>query len=354
MSSFAIFRFPRQSRYTKMVQEYGEPERVGSLSALNGKSGFVVAPFEQSPACPVLLIHPDRVEENDIPQRADCSALALSQTGKGEERELYAEVFAKFHRQLEEGRFSKIVLSRRSEVEFDGRLDLEKLFFKACHLYPRAFVALVSSPLCGTWLMATPEVLLSGEGLRFSTMALAGTMELHGDSLGFDVEGSGFDGGKIVWSKKNIEEQHYVEAYLEETIKRFSTDINKSKPYTARAGNLVHRRTDFSFTLADTSKMGSLIAALHPTPAVCGMPKDEACRFIIANESSPRSYYSGFSGPLMHNGATHLYVSLRCMSIGSGRCSLYAGGGLLRESDEQREWDETEAKMKTMMNVLRP
>ena len=100
-------------------------------------------------------------------------------------------------------------------------------------------------------------------------------------------------------------------------------------------------------------EVGRVLSALHPTPAVCGIPKQAALEFILNNESHERKYYSGFCGPLNMDGATHLYVSLRCMEIMDNVCRLYAGGGLLIDSEEKREWEETKIKLNTMLNVLR-
>ncbi|EKC80440.1 protein containing Chorismate binding protein, partial [human gut metagenome] len=103
----------------------------------------------------------------------------------------------------------------------------------------------------------------------------------------------------------------------------------------------------------DTGRLGDVLDALYPTPAVCGIPKDEARRFILQYEHQSRKYYSGFVGPISPKGKTHLYVSLRCMNIlDDGSCELYAGGGLLKESEMEKEWKETEAKMQTILSVL--
>ena len=76
--------------------------------------------------------------------------------------------------------------------------------------------------------------------------------------------------------------------------------------------------------------------------------------FIVDHEHSPRQYYSGYLGPINYPQSTHLYVSLRCMQIERSRYLLYAGGGLLRESSEEKEWQETEAKLATMRSLLTP
>lgn len=85
---------------------------------------------------------------------------------------------------------------------------------------------------------------------------------------------------------------------------------------------------------------------------MCGLPKAEARSIILNSETADRRYYSGFAGPVAIGGATHLFVSLRCMEVSGRRVSLYAGGGLLSESREDDEWKETEEKLRTMKDVL--
>ena len=215
-------------------------------------------------------------------------------------------------------------------------------------MYPRLFVALVYTPQSGLWLMATPEILLKGEQNQMATMSLAGTQKAEPSKpvADYPVEG-------VEWSEKNREEQQYVTDYIEDCIKVFSDEYQKKGPYTTMAANLYHLRTDIAFRLHDTGRLGDVLDALYPTPAVCGIPKDEARRFILQHEHQSRKYYSGFVGPISPKGKTHLYVSLRCMNIlDDGSCELYAGGGLLKESEMEKEWKETEAKMQTILSVL--
>jgi hypothetical protein len=111
-------------------------------------------------------------------------------------------------------------------------------------------------------------------------------------------------------------------------------------------------RSDFNFPLPDNKKLGELLKRLHPTPAVCGLPKEETYRFIRENEGYDRSYYSGFIGWLAPEGKSDLYVNLRCMNILRGSFVLYAGGGILASSEIESEWLETEAKMQTMKRLI--
>lgn len=193
------------------------------------------------------------------------------------------------------------------------------------------------------------------------TMALAGTMRLTEDQLSFDTEGGSVSEADIHWSTKNRQEQHYVETYITECVEHFSDDFSVKGPSTARAGDLVHLRSDITFKPYSMDVLGNLLNALHPTPAVCGIPKDTSRDFILRNESLPRLYYSGFSGILNPDDETSLFVTLRCMRMedvsdenaAPRRFTLYAGGGLLKESSCQTEWDETEAKMNTMRQTFK-
>lgn len=349
MTGLAIFRLPHASEVTCVRQVKGTPEELRSCQELNGRSGFVVAPFEVTPSQPILLIHPDYTETmavDDVMHIPDMPSSEGSSvcTNVSGSRGTYAIDFANFHSQLSLGFFQKIVLARCTDVKVDKPLPPLELFRRACMRYPRMFIALVWTEKSGCWLTATPEILLEGVGNHWRTIALAGTMQLEGEQL------SG-EGETITWSTKNIQEQRIVATYITECLEQFTNDFHEEGPCTVRAANLVHLRSDFTFSLSDNGHIGDLLHALHPTPAVCGLPKRAAHHFIIHNEYASRRYYSGFMG-MLGTEETHLYVSLRCMNIEGGLYHLYAGGGLLKDSSEEMEWQETEAKLQTMRKIL--
>ena len=154
------------------------------------------------------------------------------------------------------------------------------------------------------------------------------------------------------WSEKNQREQAFVSDYIRKTVKQFGSKITEKGPYTARAGELVHLKTDFNFQLKDASNLGNILKELHPTPAVCGLPKQEAYTFIEENEGFDRNYYAGIIGWLDPQEDTSLYVNLRCMKIKGKKSILYAGGGILPSSTLETEWEETQQKLKTMLKIL--
>ncbi|MBO7046479.1 MAG: isochorismate synthase, partial [Prevotella sp.] len=257
----------------------------------------------------------------------------------------YAIDFANYHAQLESGLFRKIVLARCVDEASEEPIDPMELFHRACALYPRMFISLVSTSKSGVWLTATPEILLEGKDSDWRTIALAGTMKLAGEQLIGEGE-------TVCWPTKDIQEQRIVTTYIAECLEQFTGDFREEGPRTVRAANLVHLRSDFTFSLPDCQHLGDLLHTLHPTPAVCGLPKRETFNFIIQNEHTPRRYYSGFMGMLDPEDETHLYVSLRCMNIEGSHYHLYAGGGLLKDSTEEQEWQETEAKLETMRRCI--
>ncbi len=371
MSAFAIYRLPYGKECHLVLQNEGQPVELPSVSAISGKKGFVIAPFSMDSRHPVLLLQPDvqmdlLPEDLNVPYgQGDENFVRLMENILQQPQQEepiksgthfhYAVDFANFHSHILEGDFTKVVLARCSHELNVNHLTPLQLFTKACKLYPRMFVALVSAYRCGTWLMATPEVLLEGDGIQWSTMSLAGTMPLREDQMGFDEPPSLFmhvGDDDISWNIKNIQEQRFVSTYITEALEQMASEIEEKGPYTMRAGNLVHLRSDFHFTLRNKDKLGELISILYPTPAVCGLPKDMARDFIVRNEFAPRCYYSGFLGCLDPEAETHLFVSLRCMRIDREGFSLYAGGGLLADSDMEAEWRETEMKMETMRCLL--
>ena len=362
MTSFALYRLPHASTCTLVEQTEGEPLPLHTCEQLNGRKGFVVAPFVVNAEQPILLIRPDRL--TTLPA-GSCNGLSItsqfsirydatdyplqpnsvSVTSFTDSYEKYKIDFANFHSQLCQGAFRKIVLSRKSVERVEQAESPFLLFDRACELYPRLFIALVYTAQSGLWLTATPEILLDGRADSWRTIALAGTMQLQGDELLGEGE-------TARWSAKNIEEQRIVATYIVECLEHFARNIGEEGPRTVRAANLVHLRSDFTFTL-DPACVGDLLQVLHPTPAVCGLPKRETMRFIVQNESSARHYYSGFMGPLaLNDDATHLYVSLRCMQICGNEYHLYAGGGLMKDSRLEQEWQETEAKLETMRRCI--
>ena len=115
------------------------------------------------------------------------------------------------------------------------------------------------------------------------------------------------------------------------------------------AGPAEHRRTDIVFSGdADPYRV---IRTLHPTPAVGGLPRQEALELIRELEPHDRMLYSGPVGIVSPN-ESHVFVNLRCMQVSHGNVHLFAGGGITAGSDPAAEWEETELKLRTLLRFL--
>ena len=311
-----------------------------------GRTGFAFTPFETNGGdCPTLFFE-GRGQEHVFdsgkwtsPQETTAKE-ANSIAEMPANRESYEKAFAALHGMVASWKLDKVVLSRKTDIEVE-KVNPQDIFFRACALHPDAFVAMVRTPRNGTWLCATPELLVEVKGQNGRTMALAGTMPASDDRT-------------VTWDEKNRAEQRVVAKYVRERIDRLATDVNETEPETTRAGNVCHLRSTFTFSIKKEVSIGHLACALHPTPAVCGMPQAEAMTAILANEGYNREYFSGYCGPINMNGESHLFVTLRCMKMSDGRATLYAGGGLMPGSNASDEWDETEAKMQAMRKLLYP
>ena len=233
----------------------------------------------------------------------------------------------------------KVVLSRIKTATFDTD-KYWNLYTKLCTSYPKAFVYLISSPHFGTWIGATPETLLESKGDKAKTMSLAATKEVSKE---------------LEWSTKERQEQQFVTEYILRELKNQGiNDININGPYTAKAGNIEHLRSDITFDLNKKHPMDIAIG-LHPTPAVNGVPKEQSKQLIkeieLEGSNQDRSIYTGFIG-LASETYSKLYVNLRCCQLTKNNAHIYAGGGYTLQSDVESEWEETERKSETLTRIF--
>lgn len=253
----------------------------------------------------------------------------------------FENLVSKAIQSIENQKFEKVVLSRVETVLKDG-FDIELSFKKARFLYQTAFVYCFYHPKIGMYFGATPEQFVNIQDAILNTVALAGTQ---------------VSSSNVVWEQKEINEQAIVTEYIVNKLKLFSNQVETTKPYTHQAGTLVHIKTDIKARVKSSSIM-QIIENLHPTPAVCGFPKNEAYEFITQNENYCRAFYTGFLGEWNKNFETYitnqfdLYVNLRCMKIEKDKALIYVGCGINSNSNPEKEFLETVDKSGTMKNIL--
>ena len=233
----------------------------------------------------------------------------------------------------------KVVLARSKEQQV-SLANLETVVLNLREQYPLAYVSIFYHPETGLWISATPELLLctDSDG-TFKTVALAGTQKYNPEVPIREVS----------WTHKEIEEQTLVCRYIINCFKTIRLrEYIEEGPRTIQSGNLLHLKTTYTANTSEVNmqELGTtMLQLLHPTSAVCGMPKKPATDFIEQYEQFDRKLFSGYSGPVNMSDATSLYVTLRCAQIHSNSITLYAGAGITAESVPQKEFEETNLKM---------
>lgn len=234
---------------------------------------------------------------------------------------------------IKENQLKKLVISRPISKEISS-LNLLETYKNLCKKYLNTLCYLLISDE-DIWIGATPEILgkFNKKSGKFFTMSLAGTLPLHEN-----------------WSEKEIEEQKPVTQYISSILKTYSTEISQSKTYDHVSGNIKHLRTDFTAKI-EAKNLEKLIVELHPTPAVCGIPKEFCKEKILEIENYNREFYSGFI-KIETEEEIYYFVNLRCAKIFKNKIVAFAGGGITVLSSPEKEWQETELKSQAILRNL--
>lgn len=350
---FVAYRKPKEENVYAILQEDSTVYDVKDFT----ETGFVFAPFDSGQPA-ILLSIDSKLEAQYLPNNISKALKEIEEVKyNSSQREFHINLVKKGIRQIQLGEFQKVVLSRKFETEFEK--SPLNLFQRLLDTYENAFCYLWHHPEIGTWLGATPEILLKCENRQFTTMSLAGTKNYVKNQ-------------PPVWGNKELEEQQLVTDYISHALEKTVSNLQQGKRESIRAGNLWHLRTKLTGSI-EKKDLKKTIEALHPTPAVCGLPLEATKSFILENENYSREYYTGFLGELNFKSekdrtsssrnqeskayrsiknTTTLFVNLRCMQLKESNAHIYVGGGVTQDSNPESEWQETVAKSKTISRVL--
>ncbi|TAJ07942.1 isochorismate synthase [Marinilabiliaceae bacterium JC017] len=319
-----------------------------ALDGLLTEEGFVISPFDSRDAV-TYVVAPDAsgVWEDEMPAEArrlwECCVAdgVLLEQEQATTRQQYMTAFERLQSFIQEGTLTKAILSRvhiEKEVALSGAL---ALFQCLCANYPRAFVYLFHVPELGVWMGASPEILFTRKGDRCQTVSLAGTIA--------DQEQAAEK-----WTAKELDEQAVVTNYIASALQELGIEaVDQQGPFTVQAGKVAHLKTLFEFSVDNfNGSVGALVQRLHPTPAVCGWPREQAFAVIRQLEQHNRLLYAGFIGPVGKN-SVNLYVNIRCLRFVTDGVALYLGGGITAGSEVESEWQETEMKAQTLLEVIK-
>lgn len=257
----------------------------------------------------------------------------------------------------------KAVISRCVAI-YDDRITYDTVasaigeMFKA---YSPTFRAVYFTPATGAWCVCSPELLLEVDKPTgsFRTIALAGTRPLPEEDSRRDSDG-------IQWDDKNIREHNFVVRHITSQLSRVTDTIRVAPAETLTTGKIQHLLTRIEGTLllrdadagdppggraAISDTIERTLSLLHPTPAICGYPVDWAREAIERTELHDRECYGGYFS-LEDDSSYIAHVNLRCFAFGPGNCCFWGGGGILADSDPQKEWDEATSKIHATLRYM--
>lgn len=346
---FAIYCLPSKKKFNLIFQKDATDHEI-DIRDIDKSSGFVIADFNSAKTCRINIIKPDYIiseGENvtdilsflkTLPDNGNfyfSDNYIISKTDYLDRAEYLINL-------LKKEELQKVVFSRVVQRKLKKELNLSQLLIMLKDKYNTAFINLFHIPGKGTWCGASPEALYKKVDDYVITDALAGTQLIDEDT------------NNIIWSKKEEEEQFLVSSFIESNLSELGIhDYDKVGPLNVRAGHLAHIQTQFKIPMSSLNeKEGKFIAGLHPTPAVCGLPKADAYLMIHKAEQHQRRYYTGFLGPWKLENQSQLFVNLRCAELGKNKINLYVGGGLTASSKSDDEYKETVHKSKTLLSIV--
>ncbi len=352
---FIFYRKPNELDVFEITQQ---DDSIRFLENFNQK-GFVFAPFNSNEKAIFFPLDKSSFFKHSY-KATSLNEINNNNFTNPSEKNKHVELVKKGIDFIKGKHASKIVLSRKKNIYVE-QFDIVKTFENLLNKYTSAFVYVWYHPKIGLWLGATPETLVQTKNNNFKTMSLAGT-QVYNNSLEVD------------WKSKELVEHQIVTNYIVSKLLAININCSVKDTETVKAGNLVHLKAVISGRLKNKFQLGDLIKALHPTPAICGVPKEIAKEFILKNESYKRLYYTGYLGELnfekdnrkqknnkrnIENHAynfketqSNLFVNLRCMEVQNKSLNIYVGGGITKDSNPEKEYLETVAKAEVMESVI--
>lgn len=335
---FVLYSKPNSEVVCGLLQENDTLYDVHDFT----ESGFVFASFDGK----LTHLIPDLNSKRIVFDRKLFSTIASDHSSletDASSKVAFENLVASGIKAIKENQMKKVVLSRKESVILTD-FDLLSTYRKLIQLYPTAFVYCYFHPKVGIWLGATPEQLVKSNDSEFETIALAGTQKDQGST-------------EVIWQKKEKEEQQFVTDYIVAKLSNKVSDLKVSSPYSVKAGMIWHIKSNITAVFNEGTNLKEIVQLLHPTPAVCGFPKEESKAFILNREQYDRKFYTGFLGELNQKSedgslSSDLFVNLRSMEIEGSKANVYIGCGITKDSDPAKEWEESVNKSLTMKRVL--
>jgi menaquinone-specific isochorismate synthase len=277
----------------------------------------------------------------------DPSPVERSRISSAMPPEHFEQAVANAVHRIRAGELEKVVLAREVQVHASAPHDVAAVFGVLREAFPACFSFCVARG-ASAFLGASPELLVRREGLRASTMALAGSTRRSADPA-VDAH----LGEQLLRSTKDREEHAIVARRIERGLRAHAVWVTGApEPGLVRVANIQHLATPIRAQLARPTGLLELAGVLHPTPAVGGEPAAAAAQLIPALEGLDRGWYAGPVGWVDASEDGEMCVALRSALVEGGVARCYAGNGIVGDSDPAAELAETEIKLGALLPVL--
>jgi len=244
---------------------------------------------------------------------------------------------------VSDGVLEKVVLARDMRVWSKTTLSPRRLVKRLAERFPECYTFSVDG-LIG----ATPELLVRTEGTHVSSLILAGSIRRGTDEAEDDELGR-----RLLDSSKDAVEHEIAVRSVTELWPRFCETMTiTSSPQLLKLANVQHLATKIQGGMRGAYSALEIAGALHPTAAVCGLPRDKAMDMIRRLEGMSRARYAGPVGWVDAQGNGEWGIALRCAELEGGSARLFAGGGIVEGSTPEGELDETRIKLLAMQSAL--
>jgi len=248
---------------------------------------------------------------------------------------------------LENGDVSKLVLSRKYNLNIYGELNWDLLLQQLNQRFPDCYLFFIKRDK-SIFFGSSPEMFLKVSNGIVEVESMAGSAARSKKSE-TDSEFEKF----LSTSEKNHWEHLFVTNFITDVLVNFSKNVRVIEEKQIRKlDNIQHLITKISSELNSTENLFELIDSLFPTPAVCGVPKEKALRLIRKLETHDRGFYSGLVGLFDFENNCELAVSIRSALVKKNRVTAFAGAGLVIKSDPQEEYLETNLKLNTILSLF--
>jgi menaquinone-specific isochorismate synthase len=279
--------------------------------------------------------------EAEAPATVEPSTFAVR---PGRPPDEWTDAVARATKRIRDGELDKVVLAREVLVDADAPFDVSTILTRLRTAYPDCFITSIDG-----FVGASPELLVSRQGDIVRAHPMAGTTARRGDPQA-DARAA-----SALFASSTYRHEHQVTIdVVHDTLLPFCSYVDyEPEPSVVALANVQHLATRVEGRLSHPpASVLELVGALHPTPAVCGRPRAEALALIGELEGFDRARYGGTVGWVDASGNGTWAVAIRCAQIDGASARVFAGNGIVGDSDPDTELAETRAKLQAMLTAL--